>query len=212
MITKNQIAAARALLEWNQEELSQASGVSKDMISKIEAGKSAGSLKTVQAIQNALDQSGIEFFDNQGVAKKSGGFKVYRGRIGFMDFLEDVYDTIKNGGEVFCSNVDESQFLKFERDDAHVHMDRMASVPGLKCRFLIKEGDMNVISSHYAVYKHSQPEDFGALPIYIFGDKTGFILFSEDDVNVYVIEDPFISRFFRMEFLKLWKRAKDIPL
>jgi hypothetical protein len=140
------------------------------------------------------------------------GFKVYRGRIGFMDFLEDVYDTIKNGGEVFCSNVDESQFLKFERDDAHVHMDRMASVPGLKCRFLIKDGDMNVISSHYAVYKHSQPEDFGTLPIYIFGDKTGFILFSEDDVNVYVIEDPFISRFFRMEFLKLWKRAKDIPL
>jgi len=210
MLSRYQIAAARALLDWTQEDLSNVSGVSKDMISKIEAGKSAGSLKTIQTIRSSLDNAGIDLLENDGVARKSGGVHVLRGRSGFLDFIMDVYETMKNGGEIFVSNVDEDDFLKWEGDEAEAHMARMASIQNLKCRFLIEEGDTNIVASHYAKYKQVPKEHFGDLPLYIYGSKTALIVFDEDDVEVFVINHTAITFYFRSRFLEMWKQAKEV--
>ncbi len=210
MITRHQIAAARALLEWTQDDLAGASGVSKDMISKIEGGKSAGSLKSIQNIQGALEKSGLEFSENEGVSRRSGNVSIFKGRTGFLDFLIDVYETVKNGGEILVSNVNEADFLKWEGDEAQAHMDRMASIQNLRFRILIEEGDDNVVASNYAKYKQVPIEQFNDIPLYMYGDKTGIIVFEDDNVEVFVVSHPTISAYFRSRFLETWKTAKDI--
>lgn len=204
------MTAARALLDWTQDSLANAAGLTKDMISKIEGGKSAGSLKSLQQIEEALDRAGIEFLENDGVARKSGGVQTYKGRSGFINFILDVYDTMKFGGDVYVSNVNEDDFLKWEGDEAEAHMARMASISGLRCKFLIEEGDTNIVASHYASYKQVGREGFGDVPLYIYGEKTALIVFKDDDVEVFIIKHPEITRYFRKRFLEMWSQAKEV--
>lgn len=210
MITRHQITAARALLEWTQDGLANAAGVTKEMISKVESGKSAGSLKTLQQIEQAFDVAGIAFLENEGVARKSGGVQTFRGRSGFLNFIMDVYDTMKSGGDIYVSNVNEEDFLKWEGDEAEAHMARMASISGLRCKFMIEEGDTNIVASHYAAYRQVPKESFGDIPLYIYGNKTALIVFEPDDVEVFIIRHSEITRYFRKRFLETWANAKEI--
>lgn len=210
MLSRYQITAARALLDWTQDRLANAAAMTKDMISKIEGGKSAGSLKSLQQIEDALDRAGIAFLENDGVARKSGGVQTFHGRSGFLNFIMDVYETMKNGGDVYVSSVNEDDFLKWEGDEAEAHMARMASISGLRCRFLIEEGDTNIVASHYATYRQVSKESFGDVPLYIYGEKTALIVFEDDDVEVFVIRHSEITRFFRKRFHEMWNTAKEV--
>lgn len=210
MLSRHQITAARALLDWTQDRLAAASGITKEMISKIEGGKSAGSLKTLQQIEHAFDIAGIAFLENDGVARKSGGVQAFKGRSGFLNFIMDVYETMKSGGDVYVSNVNEDDFLKWEGDEAEAHMARMASISGLRCKFLIEEGDTNIVASNYASYRAVPKENFGDIPLYIYGDKTALIVFEDDNVEVFAIKHSEITRYFRKRFLESWSAAKEI--
>jgi transcriptional regulator with XRE-family HTH domain len=72
MLRPAQIRAARALLGWRQEDLSNASGVGTATIYRIEKSDNSitGYASTVVKIQAALEQAGIEFIEND----DSGGF------------------------------------------------------------------------------------------------------------------------------------------
>ena len=63
LITSNQIRAARALIRWTAKDLADSSGVAISTIKRMEVmeGVPAGNIKTLSAIQAALEQAGIEF-------------------------------------------------------------------------------------------------------------------------------------------------------
>jgi hypothetical protein len=63
LITSNQIRAARALIRWTAQDLADSSGVAISTIKRMEVmeGVPAGNIKTLSAIQAALEQAGIEF-------------------------------------------------------------------------------------------------------------------------------------------------------
>jgi predicted transcriptional regulator len=57
------IKAARALLDWTQDDLAEHSGVSQPTIKRLEAegGDLAGRPETREKIRRALEKAGIEF-------------------------------------------------------------------------------------------------------------------------------------------------------
>jgi transcriptional regulator with XRE-family HTH domain len=63
MLTGMQIRAAKAMLRWSGEDLSERSGVSLSSIRRIESndGVPTGNVRTLEAIQKALEDGGIEF-------------------------------------------------------------------------------------------------------------------------------------------------------
>jgi len=63
LITSNQIRAARALIRWTAQDLADSSGVAISTIKRMEVmeGVPAGNIKTLSAIQAALEGAGIEF-------------------------------------------------------------------------------------------------------------------------------------------------------
>ncbi|MCY6379347.1 helix-turn-helix transcriptional regulator [Hoeflea prorocentri] len=68
MVTSEQIRGARAMLRWEQKQLSKASGVSIPTIKRMEAGSGPvrGTYENVLAIQTALEDAGVEFVDANG--------------------------------------------------------------------------------------------------------------------------------------------------
>ena len=78
MISTGQVRAARALLRWTAEDLANAAKVGVATIRRMEVldGVPAGNVKTLIAIQQALEGAGIEFIgnpdDSPGVRLRSG--------------------------------------------------------------------------------------------------------------------------------------------
>ena len=68
MLTGEQIRGSRAMLRWDQTKLAEESGVSLPTIKRLEkmAGEVSGNVKTVRAVQGALESAGIEFIDPTG--------------------------------------------------------------------------------------------------------------------------------------------------
>lgn len=69
-ISPGQCRAARALLDWTQEELARKVGVALRTIRDFENGRRQP-LKVVRAsIQQAFEQSGIQFLENDGLQRR----------------------------------------------------------------------------------------------------------------------------------------------
>lgn len=63
MITSAQIRAARALLDWSRQTLSDRSGVGISALMRLESatGIPSGNIKTFEAVQRAFEEEGIVF-------------------------------------------------------------------------------------------------------------------------------------------------------
>jgi len=76
MITTAQIRGARGVLNWSQGDLSERTGISATSIGSIENGLTQPRDSTLQLIQKAFEDSGIEFLPDEGIKKKSGEVRV----------------------------------------------------------------------------------------------------------------------------------------
>ena len=63
MITSAQIRAARAMLDWSREQLSDNSSIGISALMRLESaeGVPSGNIKTFEAVQKAFEKAGIEF-------------------------------------------------------------------------------------------------------------------------------------------------------
>ncbi|MGI4747469.1 MAG: helix-turn-helix domain-containing protein [Janthinobacterium lividum] len=56
-----QVRAARALLGWSRDRLSETCGVPVRTLDRLEKGQGSPQLRTVEAIRTALEMAGVEF-------------------------------------------------------------------------------------------------------------------------------------------------------
>jgi len=61
MITARQIRAARALLNWSQQQLADKAIISLNAVRRLEGGEVDSRLSTITAVQKALAKAGVEF-------------------------------------------------------------------------------------------------------------------------------------------------------
>ncbi len=66
MITPAQCRAARALLNWSQQELAKNAAVGIVTVHQLEAGLSEPRRATLDVIRRALEAAGVEFIDQNG--------------------------------------------------------------------------------------------------------------------------------------------------
>ncbi len=78
-MTSEQVRAARALLRWEQNDLSQASGLSLPTVKRLETkpGYLTSYQSSVDALHSALEAAGIEFIgDGQGSLAGGSGVRL----------------------------------------------------------------------------------------------------------------------------------------
>jgi transcriptional regulator with XRE-family HTH domain len=66
MLTPSQSRAARALINWSQPQLAEASGTSVSTIRDFETGKRSPIVNNLTAIRTALEVAGVEFIPENG--------------------------------------------------------------------------------------------------------------------------------------------------
>jgi transcriptional regulator with XRE-family HTH domain len=67
-ITSAQSRAARALLEWSQEDLARASNLGLSTVRDFEKGRRTPTINNLAAVRHALETAGVEF-----IAENGGG-------------------------------------------------------------------------------------------------------------------------------------------
>ncbi|MBE2190586.1 MAG: helix-turn-helix transcriptional regulator [Alphaproteobacteria bacterium] len=210
MITTAQIRGARGVLNWSQGDLSERTGISSTSIGSIENGLTQPRDSTIQLIQKAFEDGGIEFLPDDGIRKKTGYINFYRGEDGFSKFYDDVYETTKRQNkpqEILVSNVDEQEFMKWGKDVFAPHSERMNELDNISYKILVQEGDTNFIASSYAEYRWLPKEFFASVPFYVYGTKLAIILF-ETELTVMVLDYPTITDAYRKQFEAIWELSK----
>ena len=205
-----QIKAARALVDWSQDELADHAGLSVATIRKIELSHISPRGTTMQAIRRAFDDAGLEFLEPNGVRQRPDDIMIYQGEDGFLAFFDDVYDVAqKKGGEIVCVIESEDPFEKILGDRLNQRMVPIQHHTKVKC--LITRNKDNLFYSEYCNYKFLPKGYVECVPFYIYGDKYAVIIFeTENGPRVTVFRSPVLAAEYRKMFASMWDKA--VPL
>lgn len=209
-ITVQQIKAARALLEWDQDELAARAGLSKDQVKRFETGQTR-KIDVQDAMHRAFVANGIEFIEG-GVRKRQGQLTEYTGADGFRAFMDDVYATVKaEGGLVCVHNVDPDNWVKWlGREWNAAHTVRMQKIEKpFNYRITIRQNDLNLLGKH-AEYRWLPGESWNEQSFYAYGDKLALMLFEPDAVTIRVVHSRQFAEGFRALFNMAWKNIPPI--
>lgn len=210
-ISPGQARAAQALLGLKQKQVCEGLGINRQSLSNFENTGKGISAEKKEALQQFYEDMGVEFLDYEGVRKRpSGVHRVLRGMQGFREFMNDVYSTVREGGDICVTNVDERQFERWQGGYAAEYLDKMAAVKKLRFRAIVQEGDDYFTASRYAEYRSIKQEHFTSAPTYVYGDKKAEILFLEDDVQVILTANKLLSDAQRRQFELVWEKAQPL--
>jgi hypothetical protein len=213
----SQIRAAMAMLKWENKELHEASGVSEKTAYSVKTGHSRPQPAVLAAIRKALEDSGIEFTEQDGVRRRSESVQVLQGPGDFRAFYDIVYEHLKqHGGTICVSGVDEKLFAKYQGDQHQLHIERMNKLTeerdDIQVEILIREGDTNFTATSYASYRWQSRDSFSPTAFYVFGDYLALISFqSENAPKVILIRSAVFAEGYRRQFAEEWDRAKIPP-
>ncbi|MBO6516081.1 MAG: helix-turn-helix transcriptional regulator [Bacteroidia bacterium] len=210
IISPAQSRAARALLDnVSQEVIAKLAGVSQPSIGKFESPhiKDRPSPKLANKLWIAYIEMGVEFLADDGVKRAKTDFRALEGYDGFKKFINDVYETVKHGGDICVSNVNERQFEKWQSVHADDYLSKMAQIDNLRFRIIVEENDQYFTAAKYAEYRSLPSEQFSGVPTYVYGTKRADILFEEDNVTILIVDNETLAEAERKEFEISWSQA-----
>lgn len=204
------ILSGAALLNWQDKDLAERAGITKQTMSKMRRGQLPETSPSIDKAERALRDHGIRL-TAYGAELPPSQETTYEGQSGFQAFLRDVMLTVETaGGDICVSNVDESLFIHWTGNYADEYLRHMrAHKDKFHFRIIVKEGDSNMPVSDYATYRRAAREDFGAVPVYIYGDNKAEIWFNGTDyVKIAVSRGKAFADQARKEFERKWDAAR----
>jgi DNA-binding XRE family transcriptional regulator len=200
MLSKEQIKAGRAMLDWSQKKLAEkCAHVSEPTIKLIESGKVNSTEATLTAIKNTLEDAGLEFLPQDGVRFRDDLVTVIE-KIDEHDniycrLLEHVYQTMKGSyGEVLHSFVDNAL-----SPQEVIDREQILRKNGLTFRHLIRHGD-NYLLYPLDEYRFLPKGHYLNNSSLVYGDWYA-VMINRDDKAI-IIHDPEMKR---KEFNIIWE-------
>lgn len=214
MISGKQIKAARALADMRQDELAELVGLTPQAIRKIEDDAVQPRKGTMNDIIKVFTARGLEFIDNQGVRFHPEEVRILTGREGLITLMEDIYTSCRLGiaEDIVLAGAPEDDFQRILGDYDDIYLANMSSIPNLKMRTIIEEGDANTVSSNYTEYRWAPKELFHAVPFYAYADKLAIVVFQTDpSPRIFLIQSKSIADAYRTQFESMWAQSKTKP-
>lgn len=148
IVKASHIRAARALLDWNREELAKKAGLSPVTIANIESGRTdAANARTYDSITKAFLGAGVVFTED-GIEERKSWIKEFSDDNYFLDILDDIYNTLLDvsGAEILTFGGDDRQ----NTEEIILRLRKMHNA-GIKSRDMVEEGDTYLMGpvAHY---------------------------------------------------------------
>ena len=209
MITIAQTKAARALLNWTQQDLAKVSGISLASIAQIERGAGNPRQSTLAVLQQSFEKYGIEFSDDPGVRIQSEpfGVTVWQGREAMLHCWRDIEQTLGKGEEVLISCVDD-QLWKSLYPQEMLDMYKRRTALGIITLGLLTSPDKNHSTWANKNYRIVPEEATSPLaPYYVYKNKVAVIKM-RDPIRIIRIDNPTLAESFRTQFQYHWDNGK----
>jgi DNA-binding XRE family transcriptional regulator len=202
MISREQIKAARAMLDWSQKLLAEKCGdVSEPTIKLIESGKVNSTDTTLSAIKRTFENAGIEFTTQNGVRTRDDLLTVIEKADSqdnvYVRLLDDIYHTVQGRyGEVLFSFVDQSL-----SPQEVVDRQLLIRKAGTTMRFLVRNGD-TFLRYPLDEYRYLPKGSYLNNSTVVYGNKIAFVINRLD--KIIIINDADAAEIKRMEFGLIW--------
>lgn len=210
MINAEQIRAGRAMLDWSTAELARRTGLTVNGINKIERGHVVAQRETLEKIQSAFEEAGLEFLPGSGLRKKDRIVTVFEGKAPRRDLLAEVYNALKDtGGEYLIAHEYEADLsvdmgLSYLRDS--LFQRQQAKITH---RLLVLEDDPGLFAP-FDTYRVIDRKYFSHYPIHIYGSKIALTL-RQYAPKAVIIDDARLADGARKLFNFVWDHAKEVP-
>lgn len=205
MITIEQCRAARGLLGWTQQDLADASGLSKTAINNFEKGHSDIKNESLRAVRMAFESADIEFTGTDGLRKRAENIRTLKGEAAFGDLLDDIYETLKDqGGEVLISNVSENSSRQIAPKKLQQHLERLKD-HNISERILCPDGAKSSFGSENFCRWVSGDSFASGMASFIYGEKVALELWNQSMILVIQSRDAASAE--RRRFERLWSSA-----
>lgn len=211
MITIAQIKAARALLDWTQKNLAKNSGISIAAIGQIESGAGNPRVETMRILQQTFEKYDIEFTDDPGVRIKKEPFSVlvWQGREAMLKCWRDIEDTLKGGGVLRISPVDDGLWKSLYPKEM-LQMYKRRSDLDITTLGLLTHANKNESPWNKENYRIVPEAAIASeAPYYIYGDKVALIKM-RDPIRIVLIKNPTLAESYYTQFQYLWDNGKPI--
>jgi len=208
-ISSPQIKAALALLSWNYNDLAKASKISKPTIARFLAGNHNLQKDKKTALISTLIKRDIQFLPNNGVAQHKDYIKKFTGQNSLNKLLDDVYETVKEGGEICVSGVNEALFDKYHKEEIeNEHANRMTAIKNtLTFRVILEYGDTNYPYDSYIEYRWMPKGNFHDTPFYAYNNKLAFLKMTSESPEIILFEQSSMSAAFKNLFNVAWEQC-----
>ena len=211
MISPSQIKAARALLGWKQEDLSEASGISLSCVRNLEMGYTPRD-STINAIRSALENGGLEFIENDGIRRSSDGVKIYQGHDSCDKFFADVLETIKQeGGDVFVSIKTQNILASRSGSTRQTNLERLEELSkAVSVYCLLSDTIPSSLFMSPLEMRSAPASSLGAASCLVYGNKSAQIV-SEGRLNflIVVFTISTVAHDHRLQFLSQWNSSMN---
>jgi len=208
-ISAGQIKAARALLDWSQEDLADSSGLSIATIRKLEVGFISPRPATIYVLRRAFESAGIEFMDRDGVRRCSEEITTYKGAAGHGSFVDDVIETIqKAGGDLLM--IDPAGYSFWEQKTRTLENVLLLNGSSMiKC--LHTEIIDLVLSTPRFEHRFISRQYVDPLPFCVFGDKLALVVSGKGaEPKIVVMSSSIAAQASRRQFFSMWEKATPI--
>lgn len=198
----NKIRCGRTALEWTRDDLSAHSGVSAAAINKIESRESTPSVRTLMALEEALNLAGV-FFTPLGVEFRKHRVIQLHGDDWYLRQLDDVISEL--------SKHPHKELLVLFGDDrksppAVIQKYREIRALGVQMRQLVEEGN-EFLHGQIEEYRYVPKAHFKNWVSLVYGDKLALSVDSEKGSTI--ISDSDTADMERQKFDLLWSLLKQ---
>ena len=205
MISNSQIRAARALLNWNRQQLAEASGLATQTLFNIENDESIRPQPaTLQAIVNAFLSKGVEFTD-RGVRWIDNSIVTLTGPDAYRLMLERVYKvTQKAPTEVL--------WFGFEGGTMHpeeVEIEKRIRANGTRFRIVSEVGSNKQVVWPREEYRQMPAKYFSDSLQLIYGNEVAQLI--EGGLQILVVTNGSFAQTERNKFNMIWPHMAPLP-
>ncbi|MBU6235705.1 MAG: helix-turn-helix domain-containing protein [Alphaproteobacteria bacterium] len=208
MMTTHQLKAARALLDWTQQDLAKSAGMHLNVINNIERGITNPRQQTIERLKKTLEDNGIQFIGSRGVelVKQAVSVTKLEGESFLKALTSDILGVAKGkGDEVLSILADMRNFDTHDPIGNKKYYEEKAA-RGFKER-LITRAMPGFYPRHSESYRVVDASFLGPVDTVIYADRTARIFWSQQEVLVLKSAD--LAQTERRTFEALWASGAE---
>jgi len=210
ILSSHQIKAARALLDWSQDDLANSARLSIATIRKLELGHISPRHTTTRLIRQTMEKAGIEFIESDGIRRRLEEINIFKGVDGIKDFFDDITASLKNHrSDIVMVTYSIEDMNKICGVDDFPQLEILLKKDeGFTIKCLLTEAEEPQLSTPRLEFRTISRQYVDAVSFCVYGDK--YALFQIDNdiyQKIIVMRSRSIAESFRRQFHSMWEKA-----